>query len=540
MVKYIFITGGVVSSLGKGIAAASLGALLQARGFKVRLRKLDPYLNVDPGTMSPSQHGEVFVTEDGGETDLDLGHYERFTSERASLNDNITSGKVYMELLTKERRGDYLGATVQVIPHVTSLIKDFITNQNGDEDFIICEIGGTVGDIEALPYFEAIRQLAYELDKKQSIFLHTTLVPYIKAAKEIKTKPTQHSVKELRAIGIIPNILLCRTEHKIADSEKDKIAKFCNVDFENVIQAPDVKNIYEAPLCYHKEGLDYQIMQEFSYDPAREIDLSKWHKLIDKSNNLSKTVKISIVSKYLKVLDAYKSLKEALDHAGIAEDCNVEINWVNARNLNQNNIETKLKDSKAIIIPGGFGGDGTKGKILATKYARENNIAFLGICYGMQLAVIEFMQNVAGFSEATSSELDNTENQKPKVIGLLTEWVKDSEIVHRYSNQNLGGTMRLGGYKCRINKSSLAYKIYNTEIITERHRHRYEVNTNYQNDLQQNGMIISGYSEDNVLPEIVEITQHKFFIGVQFHPEFNSSPFNPSPLFTSLIRAALN
>lgn len=536
MAKYIFITGGVVSSLGKGLAAASLGALLQARGFKVRLRKLDPYLNVDPGTMSPSQHGEVYVTDDGGETDLDLGHYERFTGIKSQKSDNVTSGKIYLELLRRERKGDYLGATVQVIPHVTDLIKEFIIRGEKAEDFIICEIGGTVGDIEALPYFEAIRQLAYELEPLQSIFMHVTLVPYIKAAKELKTKPTQHSVKELRAIGITPNILLCRTEKVIPNDDKIKMAKFCNVRPQNVIQAPDLNNIYEAPLRYHQEGLDTQILKEFGINVEEKIDLSKWQDLIKRYNAGSKEINIAIVCKYMKVADAYKSLHQALIHAAIASNIKLSINWLDARDLMPSNVENHLKEADAIIVPGGFGIDGIEGKMLAINYARTRNVPYLGICYGMQLAVIEFMRNVCGIKNAESSEHGN--NMAEHVVGLMTEWVQDQTIIKRYESTDLGGTMRLGSYPCKILPNSLASNIYNQDLIYERHRHRYEVNTKYKELLEQKGMKISGISQDGVLPEIIEIPENDYFIGVQFHPEFNSNPFNPNPLFISIVQAA--
>lgn len=536
MTRFIFITGGVVSSLGKGLASASLGALLQARGFKVRLRKLDPYLNVDPGTMSPTQHGEVFVTEDGAETDLDLGHYERFTGVDARRGDNVTTGKIYSTLLAKERRGDYLGGTVQVIPHVTNLIKEFILNDTQDADFVLCEIGGTVGDIEALPFFEAIRQLGYEMEPKQAIFIHLTLVPFIAAAKELKTKPTQHSVKELRSIGIQPTILLCRADREIPKSDRVKIALACNIPEEAVIQALDVKTIYQAPLSYHAEGLDDQVLKAFGITAAPEPDLSKWHSIVNTISAPQREVKIAIVGKYTKLKDAYKSLIEALAHAGIAHNAKVTLRWVNSRNFLSNNAAEKLADVHGILVPGGFGAQGVDGKITAVTFAREHHIPYLGICLGMQLAIIEATRNLAGLATASSSEFGECED---KVVGLMTEWTKGNTVETRAESDNLGGTMRLGSYACHITPGTLAEKIYGSDLIHERHRHRYEVNIGYKEMLEKAGLTFSGMSPDGKLPEIVELPTHPWFVGVQFHPELKSRPFAPHPLFSSFIEAAL-
>ena len=536
MTRFIFITGGVVSSLGKGIASASLGALLQARGYKVRLRKLDPYLNVDPGTMSPYQHGEVFVTTDGMESDLDLGHYERFTGVNARKGDCITQGKIYQTLLSKERKGDYLGNTVQVIPHVTDLIKDFIKANVKGENFVICEIGGTVGDIEALPFLEAIRQLGFELTPKKSIFIHLTLVPYIASAKELKTKPTQHSVKELRSIGITPNILLCRSEKNISDEELGKIALFCNISKNKVIPALDQKNIYNVLTEYHNKGLDTEVLSHFKIK-AKEPNLETWYNIIEKSTNPSKEVNIGIVGKYNKLEDAYKSLIEAFEHAGIDNDCRIKINWINSSSLKENNIKEKLQNIKAICVPGGFGDRGIEGKILAIKYARENKIPFLGICLGMQLAAIEFARNVLGINDASSSEF-NTNGTN--IVGLMNEWEKEGTQLKRSKNSDLGGTMRLGNYECKLKKDSLVRKIYNSASITERHRHRYEFNINYLKDFENKGLMATGKYPNNNLIEILELDSHPWFIGVQFHPELQSRPFSPHPLFTSLIKTAIN
>ncbi len=536
MARFIFITGGVVSSLGKGLASASLGALLQSRGYSVRLRKLDPYLNVDPGTMSPIQHGEVFVTNDGAETDLDLGHYERFTSVDSRRGDNVTSGRIYSDLIAKERRGDYLGGTVQVIPHVTDLIKAFILNDTQDTDFILCEIGGTVGDIEALPFFEAIRQLGNDLGRDKSIFVHLTLVPYLNAAKELKTKPTQHSVKELRSIGIQPNVLLCRCEYEIPISERRKIGLFCNIPENNVIQALDTDTIYRVPVNYHREGLDNAILRHFNLPNEEEPDLSKWDEITDIVTNPKGEVNIAIVGKYTSLTDAYKSIIEALDHAGIANNRKVNLQWVNSRQFVSDEKSDELKDIHAILVPGGFGEGGAEGKIAAVEYARKNNIPYFGICFGMQMAVLETARNIAGIKDASSSEFRPSENP---VIGLMKEWQSDDGVQTRDTNSDLGGTMRLGAYPCELKKGSMVRKIYAQDNISERHRHRYEVNINYKNKLEKAGLKFSGLSPDGLLPEIVERPNHPWFIGVQFHPEFQSRPFAPHPLFKSFVAAAI-
>lgn len=535
MTRFIFITGGVVSSLGKGLASASLSALLQARGYKVCLRKLDPYLNVDPGTMSPTQHGEVYVTEDGAETDLDLGHYERFTGVNTTKCDNVTTGQIYSTLLQKERRGDYLGATVQVIPHVTDLIKEFIFRNTKDFDFVLCEIGGTVGDIEALPFLEAIRQISNELPQNTVKFMHLTLLPYIATAKELKTKPTQHSVKELRAIGIQPDLLLCRSSKEVPESDRKKIALFCNVRPENVIEGLDVKTIYEVPLTYHAAGLDNQILDLFGINDAPEPDLSRWHGIMEKMSKSSDEITIAIVYKY-NSNDAYLSLIEALNHAAINASIKLNIKWVNARRLKEG-LDQKFNDVDAILVPGGFGDDGIEGKIMAVKYARENNIPFFGICLGMQMAVIEFARNVCNFSDALSTEFGETSNP---VIGLMTEWHQKDNIQKRSEKSNLGGTMRLGVYECDLMPNSKTAKIYQSKKIYERHRHRYEFNMNYKEIMVKHGMIFAGKSPDGNLMEIVELENHPWFIGVQFHPEFKSKPFEPHPLFCSFIEAAKN
>ncbi len=531
--RFIFITGGVVSSLGKGIAMASLGALLQARGYRVRLRKLDPYLNVDPGTMNPFQHGEVFVTEDGGETDLDLGHYERFTGVDARKGDNITAGRIYSQLLAKERRGDYLGGTVQVIPHVTDLIKEFVLSDTRDTDFVLCEIGGTVGDIEGLPFFEAIRQLGYELGRERCIYIHLTLVPYIAAAKELKTKPTQHSVKELRAIGIQPRILLCRADREIPASERRKIALFCNVKEEAVIQALDTDNIYQVPVNYHREGLDVEVLKFFDI-PLKRINLTKWQQFNEAQKNLKSEVTVAIVGKYTALKDSYKSLIEALDHAGIANNVRVNLQWVNSRVFVSGDADSKLKDVHAILVPGAFGREGAEGKIAAITYARENKIPYFGICFGMQMAIVEAARNMAGIREASSTEFGRCEAD---VVGRMTEWVKAGKKEKRGESDDLGGTMRLGVYECKLKHGSRAAEIYKKRSISERHRHRYEVNIAYKEPLEQAGMIFSGMSPDGKLPEIVELPDHPWFIGVQFHPELKSRPFAPHPLFVSFIEA---
>lgn len=541
MTRYIFITGGVVSSLGKGLASASLAALLQARGYKVRLRKLDPYLNVDPGTMSPTQHGEVFVTEDGAETDLDLGHYERFTGVNAKKSDNVTTGQIYSLLLSKERRGDYLGGTVQVIPHVTDLIKEFITRDSKGEDFVLCEIGGTVGDIEGLPFFETIRQLGYELGREKCLFMHLTLVPYIAAAGELKTKPTQHSVKELRSIGIQPDMLLCRAEREIPLSERKKIALFCNLKEQNVIQALDVGSIYEVPLRYHAEGMDRQVLEHFGLDAEKAPDLAGWQDLLQRRQNPQREVNIAIVGKYTGIGDAYKSLGEAIDHAAMAHRVKVKQHWVDAKDFEKRDVAKKLKDADAILVPGGFGDRGILGKIAAITYARENNIPYFGICLGMQLAVIEMARNLAGLPKAFSSEFTDYEasDERGPLVGIMTEWATAEGKEKRSKSGNLGGTMRLGAYDCNIAKGSLAEKLYGSTQISERHRHRYEVNTAYLPQLEKAGAKFSGMSPDGKLPEIVELPSHPWFVGVQFHPEFKSRPFAPHPVFFGFVGAAI-
>ena len=535
--KFIFITGGVVSSLGKGLASASLASILQSRGFKVRMRKLDPYLNVDPGTMSPYQHGEVYVTDDGAETDLDLGHYERFSGVSCHKTDSITTGKIYQRVIDKERHGDYLGATIQVIPHVTNEIKDFILSDISDEDFVLCEIGGTVGDIEGQPYLEAIRQIAYDLGRERAMFIHVTLLPYIPAAGELKTKPTQHSVKKLQEYGIQPDMLLCRSQCPIPQNEKRKIALFCNIREENVIAALDVDNIYQVPIAYSHEGMDRQVCKHFGIECEGEPDLSKWEKIVDIIRHPEGEVKIAVVGKYMQLLEAYKSIHEALVHGGIANKYKVKIKWVDSELLEKSEPDIYLSDVSAILVPGGFGQRGTNGKIEAVKYARENNIPFLGICYGMQMAVIETMRDVAGVANAYTTELNP--NCEP-VVGLMTEWEKDGDKEKRTQDGDLGGTMRLGAYPCVLAKDSLARKVYGSDKISERHRHRYEVNMKYEKQLNDAGMFITGKSPDGRLPEIVEIPAHPWFIGVQFHPELKSKPFDPHPLFVSFVKAAID
>ena len=537
-VKFIFITGGVVSSLGKGLASASLGALLQARGYSVKLRKLDPYLNVDPGTMSPYQHGECYVTDDGAETDLDLGHYERFTGVPAKKSDNITTGKIYSNVITKERRGDYLGATIQVIPHVTDSIKEYILSDINEEDFILCEIGGTVGDIESLPFIEAIRQLGNELGLSQTCFLHVTLLPYIKTAGELKTKPTQHSVKELQGMGIQPDLLLCRTEERIPNEQKLKIALFCNLKPESVIEALDSSSIYEVPISYHKQGLDEQICKHFNLDLSKKINLNRWNKINEIQKSSDGNVNIGIVGKYTSLIDAYKSLIEAINHGGLDNNVKVTIKWVNSESLEDQNLNLTnfLKDINGIIVPGGFGERGSDGKINAIKYARLNNVPFFGICFGMQMAVIEFARNVLNMKDASSSEFGAT---KLPLVGLLTEWQTKTGLEKRDKESDLGGTMRLGAYDCRLLDNSFVSSIYKKKIISERHRHRYEVNNKYISDFKKYGLIFSGMSPDNSLPEILEVPKHPWFIGVQFHPELKSKPFDPHPLFSSFINASL-
>jgi CTP synthase len=537
MTKFIFVTGGVVSSLGKGLASASLAALLQARGYSVKLRKLDPYLNVDPGTMSPTQHGEVFVTEDGAETDLDLGHYERFTGVEAKKCDSVTAGQIYSTLLSKERKGDYLGGTVQVIPHVTDLIKNFILNGLEKVNFALCEIGGTVGDIEALPFFEAIRQLGYEYGQERCAFLHLTLLPYIESANELKTKPTQHSVKELRSIGIQPSVLLCRAERSVTKSHLEKIAKMCSVPLSSVIAAPNASSIYEVPIIYHQNGLDTEILKFFKLDYQKKPDLSKWIKIKDAIENPQNEVNIAIVGKYNDYRDSYKSLLEAIDHAAFFLKVKAKIIWVNARDNNNTDSQNNLpKNIDAILVPGGFGENGMEGKISMIKQARITKIPCLGICYGMQMAVIEYARNVLGIKDATSREFTK---KGTFLIGLMQEWQDNLGKKSKKAGSNIGGTMRLGAYPCKIKKGSLAEKIYGINLISERHRHRYEVNIKFKKELEKAGLKFCGMSPDNKLPEIVEIKDHPFFIGVQFHPELKSKPFAAHPLFVAFIKSAL-
>ncbi len=536
MARYIFITGGVVSSLGKGLTSAALAALLQERGYKVRLLKLDPYLNVDPGTMSPYQHGEVFVTDDGAETDLDLGHYERFTGVPCRQADNVTAGRIYQDILTKERRGDYLGATVQVIPHVTDAIKNFVIEGNDDVDFVLCEIGGTVGDIEGLPFFEAIRQLRNDLPPGDSIFIHLTLIPYIPSAGELKTKPTQHSVKELRSIGIQPDILLCRCDRPVPKDERRKIALFCNVRQEAVIQALDVSSIYDVPKAYHEEGLDKEVLKSFGleYEPAPLLE--KWEKISRRIHNPEGEATIAIVGKYTGLKDAYKSLTEALIHGGIANKAKVNIEWIDSEIFENEDPAPYLENVHGILVPGGFGTRGIEGKIAAATFARSRAVPYLGICLGMQMAVVEFARNVAGITGAGSSEFSTPDIP---LVGLMTEWAKGDATEQRDQNDDLGGTMRLGAYDAKLFKGTHAQKIYNSEMISERHRHRYEVNMQYKDQLEAAGLKFSGVSPDGLLPEIVEIPDHPWFMGVQFHPELKSRPFEPHPIFASFITAAI-
>ncbi|WP_417481829.1 CTP synthase [Maricaulis sp.] len=536
MPRYIFITGGVVSSLGKGLASAALGALLQARGYSVRLRKLDPYLNVDPGTMSPYQHGECYVTDDGAETDLDLGHYERFTGVPASQADNITTGRIYQRIIERERRGDYLGATVQVIPHVTDIIKQFVLSDAGDADFVLCEIGGTVGDIEGLPFFEAIRQLGQELGHERAVFVHVTLLPYIKVAGEMKTKPTQHSVKELRSIGIQPDILLCRCEMPILAGDKRKIGQFCNVRESAVIEGMDAPSLYDVPLAYHREGLDREVLRCFGIADAPEPDLTKWLKISKTIAEPDGEVTIGIVGKYVGLLDAYKSLIEALAHGGIANGVKVKLKWLDSEQFEKDDPFAPLEDVHAVLVPGGFGGRGAEGKVAAARFARERKVPFFGICYGMQMAVLEAARDLAGIENATSSEFD--EGGEP-IIGLLTEWSRGNEVETRSETDDKGGTMRLGAYPAVLAEGSRVREIYGASHIEERHRHRYEVNIAYKQKLEEAGLVFSGMSPDGILPEIVEIKDHPWFIGVQFHPELKSRPFEPHPLFASFVAAAL-
>jgi CTP synthase len=534
MARYIFVTGGVVSSLGKGLTSASLASLLQLRGYKVRIRKLDPYLNVDPGTMNPFEHGEVFVTDDGAETDLDLGHYERFTNRPAAKEDNITTGQIYKDIIEKERRGEYLGSTVQIIPHVTNSIKKFISNKVSKEDFVICEIGGTVGDIESLPFLEAIRQFSNEEGKNKSLFIHLTLVPYVSASGELKTKPTQHSVKELRSIGIQPDIIICRSERNIPKEEKRKISLFCNVESDHVIQSIDVKSIYEVPIKYSEEKLDKKILNVFNLKEKKKPNLKIWKDIVSKIKSKREKVSIAIVGKYVDLKDAYKSLDEALIHGSLSNNVDLNTEWVDSTKINKKNVSTILKKYSAILIPGGFGSRGTEGKIEAISYARKYKVPFFGICFGMQMAIIESARNLLGIKKATSSEFGD---KGTHVVGLMHEWVKGKSI-QKGSKKNLGGTMRLGSYKAKLKKNTLISNIYKSNIINERHRHRYEVDKSLKLKLEKKGLIFSGLSPDGSLPETIELENHPWFIGVQFHPEFKSRPFAPHPLFSSFIKAA--
>ncbi|MDT0682088.1 CTP synthase [Roseicyclus sp. F158] len=540
MARFIFITGGVVSSLGKGLASAALGSLLQARGFTVRLRKLDPYLNVDPGTMSPFEHGEVFVTDDGAETDLDLGHYERFTGVAARKTDSVSSGRIYSNVLEKERRGDYLGKTIQVIPHVTNEIKDFISIGEDEVDFMLCEIGGTVGDIEGLPFFEAIRQFSQDKPRGQCIFMHLTLLPWIKASGELKTKPTQHSVKELRSIGIAPDILVCRSEGPIPAKEREKLALFCNVRPDAVVAAQDLSTIYDAPLAYHREGLDQAVLDAFQISPAPKPDLSRWEDVSDRIHNPEGEVRVAIVGKYTQLEDAYKSIAEALTHGGMANRVKVRAEWIDAERFEREDPAPLLERYHAILVPGGFGERGTEGKIRAVEFARTRKIPYLGICLGMQMAVIEGARNVAGLSTAGSQEFDHEAGEKrfEPVIFHLKEWIKDNETVARSVLDDKGGTMRLGAYEAQLKDESLVREIYGAPTISERHRHRYEVDIKYREKLEEAGLCFTGLSPDGRLPEIVEWKDHPWFVGVQFHPELKSKPFDPHPLFRDFVRAA--
>ncbi len=535
MARYIFITGGVVSSLGKGLASAALGALLQARGYTVRLRKLDPYLNVDPGTMSPTQHGEVFVTDDGAETDLDLGHYERFTGRSADKRDNVTTGRIYQEIIAKERRGDFLGATVQVIPHVTNAIKEFVLDGNEGVDFVLVEIGGTVGDIEGLPFFEAIRQLGNDLPNGHVVYIHLTLLPFIPSAGELKTKPTQHSVKELRSIGIQPDILLCRTDREIPREERRKLGLFCNVRESAVIEARDVSSIYDVPRAYHDAGLDREVLAAFGIEPAPKPNMSRWAGVTRAYHNPEGSVTIAIVGKYTGLKDAYKSLIEALTHGGIANRVGVKLDWIESEIFESADPAPHLEGVHGILVPGGFGPRGAEGKILAARFARQRKVPYLGICFGMQMAVIEAARSLAGVSAANSTEFGPTAEP---VVGLMTEWMRGNELEQRRAEGDLGGTMRLGAYRADLAAGSKIAAIYGRTEISERHRHRYEVNTAYRERLEGKGLVFAGMSPDGLLPETVEFVDHPWFIGVQFHPELKSRPFEPHPLFASFIAAA--
>lgn len=536
MARFIFITGGVVSSLGKGLLSASLGALLQARGYSVRLRKLDPYLNVDPGTMSPYQHGEVFVTDDGAETDLDLGHYERYTGVPNRKSDNVTSGRIYSDILTKERRGDYLGGTVQVIPHVTDAIKAFAAADTDDVDFVLCEIGGTVGDIESLPFMEAIRQLGNDVGRGNAVYIHLTLVPFLAAAGELKTKPTQHSVKELRGIGVQPDVLVCRCEHPLPDSERGKIALFCNVEKSAVIPALDASSIYGVPLQYHEQGLDVEVLKAFNITAAPSPDLKRWADIMERVNKPEGEVTVAIVGKYTGLKDAYKSLTEALSHGGIANKVKVKIDWIEAQVFDKEDAAARLEHVDAILVPGGFGERGSEGKISAARFAREKKVPYFGICFGMQMAVLEAARNLLGMENATSSEFSG---EGEHIVGLMTEWESGEGVQTRSGDDDLGGTMRLGAYPATLLEGSKVAEIYDAQELSERHRHRYEVNIAYMDRLRDVGMVFSGLSPDGRLPEIVEYQDHPWFIGVQFHPELKSKPFDPHPLFSSFIEAAI-
>jgi CTP synthase len=535
--RFIFITGGVVSSLGKGLASAALGALLQARGYRVRVRKLDPYLNVDPGTMSPFEHGEVYVTDDGAETDLDLGHYERFTGVAATQSDNVTTGRIYSEVLGRERRGDYLGGTVQVIPHVTDAIKKFVTADLHGEDFVICEIGGTVGDIESLPFLEAIRQLGNELGSERAMFVHLTLVPYLAASGELKTKPTQHSVMELQRVGIRPHVILCRCDRPIPDGERNKIALFCNIRPEAVIPAIDIDTIYQVPIAYHEEGFDTQVLSHFRIDASKKPDLGTWQHIVERVRRPDGDVTIAVVGKYTDLPDAYKSLSEALVHGGIANNARVNLDWIASEMFEEEDAVQHLIGVHGILVPGGFGERGSQGKIEAVRFAREHRVPYFGICFGMQMAVIEAARNLAGLSGAGSTEFGPCADP---VVGLMTEWQKGNTTEQRAAGDNLGGTMRLGAYPAALRERTHIAEIYGLNEIAERHRHRYEVNINYRSMLEEAGMAISGTSPDGLLPETIELVDHPWFIGVQFHPELKSKPFDPHPLFKSFVAAALD
>ena len=535
MTRFIFITGGVVSSLGKGLSSAALGALLQARGYKVRLRKLDPYLNVDPGTMSPTQHGEVFVTDDGAETDLDLGHYERFTGVDAKQSDNVTTGRIYSEVIKRERRGDYLGATIQVIPHVTDAIKEFILADPGEADFVLVEIGGTVGDIEGLPFLEAIRQLRNELGEERTMFVHLTLLPWVPTAGELKTKPTQHSVKELLSVGIQPDLLLCRSDRSIPPNERKKIALFCNVRPERVIEALDADTIYQVPIAYHDQGYDREVCRYFDLPVDEEPSLAQWRGIVRTVRDPEGQVSIAVVGKYTGLLDAYKSLSEALTHGGLANNVRVKLEWIDSEIFEREDAVVHLENVHGILVPGGFGERGSEGKIQAARFARERRVPYFGICFGMQMAVIEATRNLVGIKDAGSTEFGPTPEP---VVGLLTEWLKGNEIERRNSTDDLGGTMRLGAYVAHLEPGSRIARIYGSDRISERHRHRYEVNTDYKARLEKAGMKFAGMSPDGVLPETIEIPGHPWFIGVQYHPELKSRPLRPHPLFRSFIEAA--